>query len=112
MKRIEFTAKIKIEAFKLAKGMCQNCGCRLVSAEYDHRVALALGGESTLENCEVLCKGCHRFKTHRVDVPEIARAKRREAKHRNATKPKRNPMPGSKASGWKKRMDGTVERRP
>jgi hypothetical protein len=26
-------------------------------------------------------------------------------------RPSMNPMPGSKASGWRKRMDGTVERR-
>ena len=88
MKRIEFTAKIKVAAFQRSKGYCENCKCRLVSAEYDHRVPLMMGGESTLENCQVYCKTCHAAKTHKEDVPRIAKAKRIEAKHIGAKRPK------------------------
>lgn len=107
----EFTAKIKIAAFERANGHCEECGCRLVSAQYDHILPVMLGGESTMENIQVLCIKCHRLKTTQADIPRIAKTKRIAAKHRGA-KTTRNPLPGSKASGWRKRFDGTVERRP
>jgi 5-methylcytosine-specific restriction enzyme A len=86
--RIEFTTKIKLAAFQRAKGRCEECRTRIISAEYDHRIAWAMGGESTLENCVCLCAKCHRLKTSSQDIPQIAKAKRREAKHIGATKPK------------------------
>lgn len=55
-------------------------------------------------------KACHRRETAERDLPQIAKAKRRLARHIGAYRSRR-PMPGSKASGLRKRMDGTVERR-
>lgn len=112
MTRREFTTKIKVAAFKRAEGFCEACGAFLQGGrvEYDHRIPDALGGDPTLENCEVLCKNCHGAKTAKKDVPQIAKAKRVEAQHIGA-KTTRNPLPGSKASKFKKRIDGTVVRR-
>ena len=86
--RIEFPPKVKTQAFQRAKGHCEECKCRIVSAEYDHRIPWAMGGESTLENCVCLCSKCHRLKTFSEDIPNIAKAKRREAKHIGAVKTK------------------------
>lgn len=81
--RQEFPAKVKVAAFERAKDRCEKCTARLVVGKfhYDHIIADALGGEPTVENCEVLCTACHGTKTQRQDVPAIAKVKRIRAKH-------------------------------
>jgi len=63
-----------------------------------------------LENCRAICPSCNRFKTGKIDIPMIAKTVRQQDKAAGI-RGKSRPMPGSKASGWKKRMDGSVERR-
>lgn len=77
-KRREFSAKIKLAAFERASGNCEGCGCRLTPGRfaYDHRIPDAMGGEPTLDNCQVLCSGCHGVKTAKGDVPTIAKSVR------------------------------------
>lgn len=115
MSRREFPKAVKVAAFQRANGHCENpeCGARLTVGKfhYDHVLADGLGGEPTLDNCACLCSACHSAKTGRHDVPKIAKAKRQHAGHIGARKPTSRPIPGSKASGWRKRMDGTAERR-
>lgn len=78
--RQEFTAKIKFAAFERAKGCCELCqtGIKLLAHDvrYDHRIPDGLGGEPTLENCQVLCRSHHDAKTFKKDVPAIAKSKR------------------------------------
>lgn len=91
MSRREFTTKIKVAAFKRAGGKCQLCGVILghgFKTHYDHRIPDQLGGEPTLENCQAICEQCHNDKTRTVDIPAIAKAKRREAKYIGATRKK------------------------
>lgn len=80
MSRREFSKAVKIQAFGRAKGFCENeaCGARLLphKMHYDHLIPDALGGEPTLDNCQVLCLPCHGEKTAKHDVPTIAKAKR------------------------------------
>ena len=54
--RREFTSKIKLAAFERAKGQCERCTGKLYPGKfrYNHRIPDALGGEPTLDNCEVL----------------------------------------------------------
>ena len=108
--RREFTKAIKLAAFQRANGKCENCTARLMPGrfEYDHRLADTFGGEPTLENCEVLCTNCHDAKTHKSDIPAVAKSNRVRAKHIGAKVKTRNPIPGSKASKWKQKLDGTV----
>lgn len=93
---------------------CENCGNELRSGnvEYEHLDADGLGGEPTLENCGVWCRvPCSKDKTFKHDNPRMQKADR-VLKTAFDLKPRKSrPMPGSKASGIKKRMDGTVERR-
>jgi 5-methylcytosine-specific restriction enzyme A len=107
--RREFPAKVKVAAFERCGGQCERCTARLGpgNVEYHHRIADALGGEPVLENCEVLCRACHSVSTRTVDVPAVARAKRREAKHLGAHRSSR-PMPGGRQSKWKKKLSGEV----
>lgn len=77
-KRIEFTAKIRDKAADRACGKCQKCGLPFGGKKmhFDHILPLALNGESTLANCQVLCEPCHNEKTAKEDVPRIRKADR------------------------------------
>ncbi len=109
--RREFSAKVKVAAYERSQGRCEGCGSVLHVGRfaYDHQIPDGLGGEPTLENCMVLCTSCHGAKTAGADVPRIATMKRQKAKHLGAKTTSR-PIPGSKASGIRRRMNGKVER--
>ena len=112
MSRREFSRRVKAQAFLRCGGHCEGCTARLTPGriEYDHLVPDSLGGEPTLENCRVTCTACHRVKTG-DDAGNLARALRREAKHIGAKAPSRNPIPGGRATPWKKTFGkGTVWR--
>lgn len=88
--RLEFSAKTKVQSFTRANGRCECCGARLGpgNTEYDHAIACELGGDNSESNCVVLCKTCHRLKTSKDDVPNIARAKRRQRRNAGIKKPR------------------------
>lgn len=111
--RSEFPQKVKAQAFQRADGKCEgeNCGARLTLGKfhYDHDLPDDLGGEPTLENCKVLCVGCHKAKTKSIDMPRIAKGRR--IRKREMGIKKRSTFSCSRDSGWKKKLDGTVVRR-
>ena len=113
MTRQEFSKQIRRDAFLRANGKCEDpeCGRKLAygEAEYHHVLEAYLGGEATLENCQVLCRPCHSGHTT-ARRPEIDKT-RKIADSRMGIKRKSRPMPGSKASGWRKPMNGPAERR-
>ena len=107
-----FSKTTKIAAFERAKGHCEcGCGVKILAGEveYDHRIEVALDGNNSLENCVVLRSKCHRSKTSARAAP-VAKSKRIAEKNMGLRKTLR-PLPGSKASPWKRKMDGTVVRR-
>ena len=110
--RQNFPARIKVAAFKRANKACELCGAHLTVGKfaYDHINPDGLTGEPTLENCMCVCLPCHSEKTRFVDVPAIDKAKRREAKHLGAYRSK-SPLPGGKASAWKRKVNGEIVRR-
>jgi 5-methylcytosine-specific restriction enzyme A len=77
--------------------------------EIEHVIPLAGGGTDDDENCRPVLASAHIEKT-KADLARIAKGKRIEQKHKGAKRTKR-PMPGSRASGWKHRMNGEWERR-
>jgi 5-methylcytosine-specific restriction endonuclease McrA len=111
--RREFSAKTKALAFARSGGRCEHpdCGLKLYTAgiEFDHEIPCEMGGDNSVDNCRVLCRLHHMEKTSTADIPNIARAKRRHQRHIGIKRGGR-PMAGSKRSGWRKRMNGTVER--
>jgi 5-methylcytosine-specific restriction enzyme A len=113
-KRREFPVRIKLAAFQRCGGYCEACDAKLFPGRYafDHRNPDALTGTPILENCAVLCRPCHADKTA-MDMASIAKAKRRQAKHLGIKRaPKGPPLPGTRASGIRKRMSGAVEKWP
>lgn len=113
MKRIEFSAKVRLAAWERSGGLCE-CGCQVKilpgdGPEYDHRVEAVLGGEATLQNCVVLRRRCHQAKTS-ARAPVLAKTRRLE-KAASGIRPRKVVIPGSKASKWRKKIDGSVERR-
>jgi len=77
--------------------------------EFDHIIPICIGGANGEINIEPLCRDCHSIKT-KLDVRLKAKVARVRAKHLGL-RVKRNPFPGSRASGLRKRMNGRVERR-
>lgn len=65
MPRVEFTRKQRLEIWNRADGHCQSCGMKMKAGEgeYDHIIALAHGGETDVENGQLLCYPCHKPKT-------------------------------------------------
>lgn len=104
--REEFPAAVRRAAWKRCGGRCEGCGRALAGIRYvfDHDWPTRLGGPPTLENCRVLCDdgagSCNDRKTHGLDLPGIAAAKR-YAKNRlplDIERPAKKP--------------GTIKRRP
>jgi len=104
--------RIKLRLFEAANGRCQQCTRKIgpgAPFDYDHIKPLILGGEHRETNLQVLCKPCHAVKT-KADTGAKSKVADTAKKHLGLAKPK-NPMPGSRQSKWRRRMDGTVERR-
>jgi 5-methylcytosine-specific restriction protein A len=111
--RAEFSRKTKAAAFMRSGGGCERCSAKLFAGnvEYDHQLPCALGGDNSLENCLVLCRACHRTVKTPDDVRRIRKSDRQRDRAIGALTTTRNPLPGSKASGWKHRMNGEWVRR-
>jgi len=114
MSRREFSKKTMREAYERSEGLCEGilasgercCAEVAHKKHFDHIIPDALGGDTSLTNCAVLCLPCHGSKTQKIDVPMIAKAKRIKDRHNGIKKPSR--FPGSRDSKFKKRMDGSV----
>jgi 5-methylcytosine-specific restriction protein A len=108
MPRRNFSSRVKLAAFERAKGQCERCTAKLFPGNiiYDHRIPDALGGEPTVENCEVICRSCDREKTP-ADQRAIAKAKRVQIKHIGARIP-RNTLPFGRNDLRKKTIAGLV----
>lgn len=105
--------RVRARQFIRDKGCCRKCGRKINAGdtwETDHIVAVINGGANAESNLQTLCGWCHRGKTGE-DVAEKAKAARKFQKHYGIKKRKGPPMPGSRDSRFKRRMDGTVERR-
>ena len=115
MTRRRLTALQRARIFDSHEGVCTFCRLKIdgVREPWDvsHDVPLALGGADDETNWRPAHQSCHRQHTAEVDAPQIAKAKRVRAKHIGAKPPPKRPMAGSRASKWKKRLDGTVVRR-
>lgn len=92
---------------------CGNCGNTIRPGKpwtCDHKVALINGGENRESNLQPLCDICNP-KKNAADVAEKAEVAATMKHHYGLDKPKGAPMPGSRRSKWKRKMDGTLVRR-
>ena len=121
--REEFSSIIRRLAWARANGRCEGwvkglfdedvrCSAPIDLGEfhYDHIIPYWMTRDSSLSNCQVLCRQCHKTKTE-ADIADIAKSKRIIDKRGKVRAPKGRPMAGTKRSGIRKRMDGRVERR-
>ena len=111
--RKEFSKKTKLERFKFCGGKCEACDVKLTPAtgiEYDHDKPAAFQGDNSFSNCRCYCRNCHGTKTGKEDIPAIAKSNRTRAKYVGIKRHSSRPIPGSKASGVRKRMNGRVEK--
>ena len=114
LNRISFSTSFRLSLFLKRKGICSVCSLKIDAGkawDIDHVIPLALGGTNEAENLQILCKPCHQSKTAKNDIPRIAKTKRLKARHLGARAPSTRPIPGSRRSPWKRKMDGSVVRR-
>lgn len=104
--------RVRLRVFLAYDGICQ-CGCSTKISnkpwELDHKIALINGGENRESNFHPLLVEHHREKT-KTDVAEKAKTYKKRLKNYGVKK-SRWSMPGSRASGWKRKMDGSWIRR-
>lgn len=111
--RRDFSRKVKLVAFAKAKGHCDGCTAPLCVGHfvYDHIVPWALGRDSSIANCQVLCDACNTIKTGTLDVPVIAKSNRQRDRHIGAKGKSRTPLPCGRDSWAQKKVGGKVVRR-
>jgi 5-methylcytosine-specific restriction endonuclease McrA len=105
--------RVRVRVFLAKGGKCHACGRKVNAAvepwTCEHLIALINGGENRESNLDVTCCNCLPAK----NAGDVA-IKSKTAKMRKKTilkrKSKWRPMPGSRASGIRKRMNGDVER--
>lgn len=84
--RKEITKPTKRAAWKRSGGRCeasgkryglppgQRCNADLAyGVIYDHGIPDAIGGDNQLDDVVCICPKCNRFKTDKVDAPQIAK---------------------------------------
>ena len=122
MSRLEFTAKTKRQAYERSGGICEchlipwlnrpkGCGASLrATVYYEHVIPDGIAKNNDLENCAALCLTCWREKTDAYDRKVISKSNHTRDRARGIKRRKGRPLPGTRASGIRKRMDGTVEK--
>ncbi len=106
MNRPSFNQKERARLFSLRGGVCYLCGGKIDGTrekwEIEHEIPWAISFDNSDSNLRLAHSKCHKAKTAK-DAGDIARAKRRAAKHNGSA---------AKRGGWnsnlKKKMDGTV----
>lgn len=86
-KRKRISARDLVALFSRKRGICHLCGGIITPPEpwdVSHDRPLAMGGADDASNWDIAHRRCHKAHTAGVDVPQIAKAKRREAKHLGA----------------------------
>ena len=79
----------------------------------DHIRRFAEGGEDTAKNLLPICLACDAGIGGKAadDTSEVAKGKRVRDRHLGIRRRKGRPMAGTRASGWRHKVDGTWERR-
>jgi 5-methylcytosine-specific restriction protein A len=95
-RRRSFSAKDRARIFAANSGTCHICSGAISVGEaweVEHVIAWALTRDDSDANLRPAHKKCHREEKTGKDVAVIAQAKRREAIHTGAVRPKGFPKP-------------------
>ena len=101
--------RVRLRVFLAGSGKCYSCHRTIKPGdawELDHVKALINGGEHREKNLAPICEWCHKPKTAE-DVEEKAATYKSRLKH-YGLKQSKNPIPGSKRSKFKKKLNGSV----
>lgn len=104
--------RVRLRVFERYGGICHISGRPIRTGERwdcDHIVAIINGGEHRESNLVPVLKDPHKSKTAE-DVALKSKNYRKRSAHLGLKKTSR-PIPGSKASGWKKSISGKVSKR-
>jgi hypothetical protein len=117
-RRAEFTQAIKVRRLTFAGFRCEaevtrddatkvRCNAVLTGkrVEFHHAIEAELGGLATFENCRAWCRQCHRD-YYPQSAAKISEAKRREAAHVGARRPKQRMASGAKLAGPERAHEG------
>ena len=107
-----FSAKTKRLAWKRCRSLCEKCTTNLSTGNiiYDHVIPWEISHDSSLKNCQVICKTCDSPKTYQQDIPTIAKVHRIEDRA-NGIKRSGKPLPCGRDSDWTKPIHGPPVRR-
>lgn len=113
-KRRAMTKARRVRIFLRDNGMCCLCTRQIRRGEawiIEHPDAVALGGSDDDKDLHPAHETCRRVKD-KEDAAKIAKRNRIvDQGYAGEGKRKGRPIPGSKSSGWKHRMNGQWERR-
>ena len=112
MKRRSISARLRRQIFDASSGMCCLCGGAIVHKAFiiEHIRALAFGGADDASNMAPAHVACAQAKTS-AEATRRSKSDRQRNSYIGARQAKLRPMPGSRASIWKRKMDGTIVRR-
>lgn len=104
--------RVKVRVFDRYGGRCYLTGVQLRPGhwECEHVKALINGGEHRESNLAPVAKVAHKAKSA-ADMAEKSKVYQVRKKHIGVKTRKGPPMPGSKASPYKRKINGTIERR-
>ena len=102
-------SRVKLRILERQGGKCALTGVAFGvkrPAEFDHIIALRMGGENREDNLQALIGPAHKTKTSN-DRRDIAKADRIRKKHFGISAPKAQ-LPGGRGHHLKRKVDGTV----
>lgn len=109
--RKPLTPSQRLKLFEAHRGICALCSRQIRAGEPwrdEHMKALGFGGSNDIDcNRRPVHIACAKTKDS-DDLPRIAKAKAQKRAHLGLKEPKGPPIPGSKRSKWKRKMNGTV----
>lgn len=115
-RRRSLSTRERKRLFDLHGGICHICKQTIDGVreawDIEHVIPWAITRDDSDENRKPAHRGgkCHGEKTKR-DIKTISKSNRVRANHIGARAPSRNPIPGSRNTRFKKKLDGTVEYR-
>jgi len=112
--RKSLTPGQRLKLWEQHKGICVICELPIDGVREkwidEHIKPLAEGGTNDMDNRGPAHVLCAKAKTGE-DAKRLAKARRTKRKHLGIKRATSRPLMGTKESGWRKKMNGDVERR-
>lgn len=105
--------RVRLRCFDREHGICYLSGIKIMPGmkwELHHSKALIRGGQNIESNLFPVLVEAHKGQT-KLDKAFKKTVARKRSKHLGIKSRSHRPMQGSRGSLWKKKLDGTIERR-